>query len=120
MTLPADVFSYRVFKYEWNENPNSDILPANYSLIQNYPNPFNPNTTIKFTIPELESEASLKNVKLQVYNITGKLVRTLVNENFPAGTYSVNFNASDLSSGVYFYKIEIDGFSETKKMILVK
>lgn len=95
------------------------IEPANESvkdfvLEQNYPNPFNPNTLISFTLP------SSGLVRLKIYNSLGKEVETLVNENLSSGSYSVNFNASHLSGGVYFYKFETESFSETKKMILVK
>lgn len=120
MTLPPGVFSYRAYKYDWNEEPNTTITPAAYSLLQNYPNPFNPSTTIKFTVPRLAGESSLENVKLSIYDLTGRLVKVLVNEAFTSGTYSVNYDASTTSSGVYFYKAEIGSFTDTKKMILVK
>jgi hypothetical protein len=83
-------------------------------LNQNYPNPFNPTTTISFTIP------STSNVSLKVFNILGKEVATLVNESKSAGNYSINFNASGLSSGVYFYQLTTDNFTSTKKFILMK
>ena len=95
-------------------NPISTILPDNFSLAQNYPNPFNPTTKIKFSLPENTS------VKLRVFNILGKEVETLVNSRLNAGTYEVNFNASKLSSGVYFYKLEAGSFTDIKKMVLVK
>jgi hypothetical protein len=95
-----------------NEIPT--YLPEEYSLGQNYPNPFNPNTTIKFTIPENSF------VSLKVYNVLGKEVATLVSEEMNIGTYEVNFSASDLSSGVYFYKLETGNFAKTNKMILMK
>jgi hypothetical protein len=89
-------------------------VPNHYILKQNYPNPFNPSTTIKFGIPRSEV------VKLVVYDILGREVRTLVNEMKTSGTYEVTFDASMLSSGVYFYKLETPSFSETKRMLLVK
>jgi uncharacterized delta-60 repeat protein len=92
----------------------SGSIPNKFSLEQNYPNPFNPNTKIKFNL----SRAS--EVKLVVYDISGKNVETLVNEHMTAGTYEADFNASKLPSGVYFYKLVTSGFSETRKMILVK
>jgi hypothetical protein len=89
-------------------------IPNYYSLNQNYPNPFNPTTTISFTLPRAED------VKLVVYDILGREVATLVNEFKQAGIYDVPFNASSLSSGVYFYRIETKSFTQTKKMLLVK
>ncbi|RPI17620.1 MAG: T9SS C-terminal target domain-containing protein [Ignavibacteriae bacterium] len=95
-------------------NVNNDITEKTFSLAQNYPNPFNPSTNIKFDI------AKEGMVKLNVYDISGNLVSTVVNENYNAGSYSINFNASSLSSGVYFYKLETADFTAIKKMILVK
>jgi len=88
--------------------------PVNYNLSQNYPNPFNPSTKINFSIP--------KNgfVTMKVYNILGKEVANLVNGNYNAGSYSVDFNASKLSCGVYFYTLEVNGFKETKRMLMIK
>ena len=88
--------------------------PVSYSLSQNYPNPFNPTTKINFNV------AKNGLVTMKVYNILGKEVATLVNGNYNAGSYSVDFNASKLSSGVYFYSIEVNGFKDIKKMMLVK
>jgi hypothetical protein len=88
--------------------------PVNYTLSQNYPNPFNPTTKINFALPK----SGL--VTLKVYDIVGKEVATLVNEVKNAGSYSVDFNASNLSSGMYFYKVSVNGFSEIKKMMLIK
>jgi carboxypeptidase T len=85
-----------------------------YDLMQNYPNPFNPNTKINFTIPKQNF------VKLNVYDISGKLVSILVNESKDAGKYEVIFNGENLSSGIYFYKIEAGDFIVTRKMILIK
>ncbi|MEJ5351854.1 MAG: T9SS type A sorting domain-containing protein [Melioribacteraceae bacterium] len=89
-------------------------IPKGYALEQNYPNPFNPTTTINFSI------AKPSNVKLNVYNILGQKVVTLVDKFMGAGVYSVEFNASNLASGVYFYGIEADNFKAYKKMILLK
>jgi hypothetical protein len=93
---------------------NNINVPAQYSLKQNYPNPFNPVTTIAYTL------ASTGNVKLIVYDILGREVKTLVNEVQQQGSYTVSFNASGLASGVYFYRIKSGSFSDIKKMILVK
>ena len=92
----------------------SSNLPAVYSLSQNYPNPFNPSTKISFALPKAG------NVKLVVYDILGREVATLVNEFETAGNHTVDFNASNLASGVYLYKIEAGTFTDTKKMLLVK
>src|SRR4030095_4939140 len=92
----------------------SGNIPDKYSLGQNYPNPFNPATNINFSIPKTG------NVRLAVYDIQGKEIETIVNESLAAGTYKVDFDAARLSSGVYFYRIDAEGFSEVKKMILVK
>ena len=95
-------------------DPVSEAVPSEYSLEQNYPNPFNPSTTINFSIPV---EAF---VTLDVYNAIGQKVASLVNEDKSAGTYNVDFSASNLTSGIYFYKISAGNFTETKKMILMK
>ncbi|MCC7159583.1 MAG: T9SS type A sorting domain-containing protein, partial [Ignavibacteria bacterium] len=94
-------------------NPISQI-PNTYKLEQNYPNPFNPTTNIKFGLP------NAGNVKLVVFDILGREVTTLVNEYKIAGIYTVDFDASMYSSGVYFYRIESGDFSQTKKMLLIK
>lgn len=92
----------------------SSNVPEGFKLSQNYPNPFNPSTKINFSI------AKSGFVSLKVYDILGKEVAILVNDIKQAGDYSVDFNASYLASGTYFYKIETNGFSEIKKMMLVK
>jgi len=97
-----------------NENIISTNVPDNFSLEQNYPNPFNPTTNIKFAIPVSG------NVTLKVFNQLGKEVETLTDGFKNAGSYELNFNAANLSSGVYFYKLETAGKIETKKMLLVK
>jgi len=89
-------------------------IPQNFSLNQNYPNPFNPTTQISFTLPE----AGL--TTLEVYNMLGQRVATLVNNDMSAGTHSVNFNAEALSSGVYIYRLTAGNTSLTRKMMLVK
>ncbi|HQY52162.1 MAG TPA: T9SS type A sorting domain-containing protein [Ignavibacteria bacterium] len=89
-------------------------LPLHYELSQNYPNPFNPSTTIDYQIP------NNGNVKLIIYNILGQEINILLNEFKQSGRYNVEFNAADLSSGIYFYKIESGSFNEIKSMILLK
>ena len=91
--------------------------PAKFSLGQNYPNPFNPSTIIKFAIPVSAGNA---NVKLVLFDVLGRTVQVLLDENKPAGTYELNFNASHLSSGVYFYKLTVGENSDIKKMTLIK
>ncbi len=93
---------------------NGNLIPMQYLLFQNYPNPFNPVTNIKFNIPKRS------NVKISIYDILGKEISVLVNEELNSGTFEVNWDASNFPSGVYFYKIETDEFSESKKMVLVK
>lgn len=96
-------------------------MPFEYSLSQNYPNPFNPVTVIKYDIPAgSDNYASLQLVKLVIYDINGKTVATLVNEKQNPGNYSVSFNASDFPSGVYYYKLSTDNFTQAKKMMLLK
>ena len=97
------------------------LQPNEFRLEQNYPNPFNPNTKIKYTIPNVsQSGVEGSRVQLKVYDVLGNEVATLVNESKPAGTYEIEFNASNLSSGVYFYKLQAGSFVETRKMILLK
>ncbi len=92
----------------------SNEIPSSYSLSQNYPNPFNPTTKIKYGIPLSGF------VKLVVFDALGREVETLVNENQQAGVYEASFNASQYSSGVYFYKIIAEEFISIKKMLLIK
>ncbi len=96
------------------------IIPNNFNLKQNYPNPFNPTTTIKYTIPNVASDFRLRSIKLIVYDVLGNEVASLVNKQQSAGTYEITFDAKTLSNGAYFFKLEIDGFVQTKKMLLLK
>jgi hypothetical protein len=103
----------------WNSGTSrveqlSPTAPKTFLLEQNYPNPFNPSTTIRYQLP-VASE-----VKLEVYDVLGKKIATLVNERQSAGSYQVVWNASGLSSGTYFYRLQAGTFVETKKMIMVK
>ncbi|MEE9431628.1 MAG: cellulase family glycosylhydrolase [Melioribacteraceae bacterium] len=122
-----DKFSF-VFDTSTDVKIISDI-PSEYALYQNYPNPFNPETTIKYQIPNNKSQINsnvvlgnenIRSVQLIIYNLLGREVATLVNENKSAGKYEVIFNASSLSSGVYYYKLAAGKFTETKKMIVLK
>jgi len=100
----------------------STETPSKYSLSQNYPNPFNPITKIRFDIANgfpVKTSGNDK-VVLKVYDIMGREVQTLVNERLQPGTYEATFDGSMLNSGVYFYKLTTDGFTETKKMLMIK
>ncbi|MBU1872176.1 T9SS type A sorting domain-containing protein [bacterium] len=89
-------------------------VPDNYSLHANYPNPFNPTTTIRYDIPKQS------HVTLTIYNLNGQVVDKLVNRKQEPGFYSVNWDAQNVSTGVYFYQIKADGFQQVKKMLLIK
>ncbi|HMS64761.1 MAG TPA: T9SS type A sorting domain-containing protein, partial [Ignavibacteria bacterium] len=120
--LSSGIYTYRLKQTDFNgnfeyHNLNGEVIigvPNSLLLVQNYPNPFNPTTTISFDLPVAG------NVSLKVFNTSGKEVATLVNETRSAGYYSVNFNASNLSSGVYYYRLEANGISKVMKMALVK
>lgn len=105
-------------KAQWitdvEESEQVSAVPTEYTLSQNYPNPFNPSTKITFSLPQRQ------NVSLKVYNVIGQLVATLASKEFEAGTHVVNFNASNLSSGIYFYTMNAGDYTVTKKMMLVK
>jgi hypothetical protein len=90
------------------------LIPLSYKVMQNYPNPFNPSTTIELSLPKASD------VRIEVYNIAGQKVQTLLNEKMPAGGHQVEFTAQNLSSGVYFYRIQADKFQDVKKMVLLQ
>ena len=123
-TLAVGTHSRGAFTTQFPAGPSSvseTHTPDEFSLEQNYPNPFNPATRIRFTLPashvgDLESEI----VSLKVFDISGKQVTVLVNSALPAGEHAVAFDAGELSSGVYFYRLTAGNFSQTKKMILTK
>ncbi len=104
----------------------SENIPKEFALQQNYPNPFNSETTISYTIPNIETRRSesLQHVKLRVYDVLGREVITLVNKVQWQGTYKVEFSTkflnTELSSGVYFYRLTAGNFLQTKKMIVTK
>jgi Secretion system C-terminal sorting domain len=101
---------------------NEEMKPtkiSSFELNQNYPNPFNPTTTIKYSIPN-ESSNMYRNITVTVFDILGREIKTLVNKKQIAGNYSINFDASNFPSGVYYYQLSLDNFIETKKMILLK
>ena len=92
----------------------SQTIPEGYELHQNYPNPFNPSTKINFSIPQKSF------VTLKIYNLQGKEISVLLNQELTSGPYEYTFNGESLSSGTYFYRLESENFSETKSMVLVK
>ena len=91
-----------------------NTLPKEFSLSQNYPNPFNPSTNIEFSLPEQSI------VRLTIFNMLGQKVATLANERKEAGVYTVNWNASSVASGVYFYRLNVGNKVFTKRMMLIK
>ncbi len=113
-------FSYRLKQidsdgsFNYSKVLNVKVIPSQFMLKQNYPNPFNPTTTIKYSLPVGDR------VELKLYNITGKEVASLVNKVQESGNYSVQFNGSNLASGVYFYRLTTSKNSSVKKMILLK
>jgi len=101
--------------FEYSSSVEVDgITPTEFVLKQNYPNPFNPTTKIGFTLP------TESNVKIIIYNLIGQKVAEVVNSKFSAGDHSIDFNAANLSSGIYLYKIEAGSFTSVKKMQLLK
>ena len=119
--VSAGKYSYRLKQidndgqFEYSKSIEVEFgTPKKFELSQNYPNPFNPTTTIRFDIPEPS------NVKLTLFNILGQEIKTLVNEFKESGIHTLNFDASDLNSGMYIYKLEAGSFTQTRKMTLVK
>jgi photosystem II stability/assembly factor-like uncharacterized protein len=120
-SLKEGKYSYRLKQidldgsFEYSKSIDVSVeTPDNFALFQNYPNPWNPSTNIKYSIPKASP------VSIKVYGIPGDEIETLVNENKPAGNYELTFNAANLPSGVYFYRIQAGSFVETKKMTLLK
>ena len=120
-TITAGKFLYRLKQididgsFEYSDAIEVDLSsPVKYELSQNFPNPFNPTTSIQFSLPEASK------VKLVVYNIIGEQVAELVNKNMEAGYHNVQFNAGNLNSGIYIYKIEANNFTQIRKMMLLK
>ncbi|HEX2788058.1 MAG TPA: T9SS type A sorting domain-containing protein [Ignavibacteria bacterium] len=129
--LSSGKYNYRLKQVDYNGNfeyfdlSNEVIIevPGKFELSQNYPNPFNPVTKISFEIPD-NVNGQMSNVKLMIYNVTGKLIAELVNKELSAGYHTVEFDANALASGVYFYRLDAQNgtqnFSMTKKMVLLK
>ena len=120
--LSTGNYSYRLKQIDFNgnfeyfnlQNEVNIGIPSEFSLSQNYPNPFNPGTSIDFDLP-VDSKTSIN-----IFDLSGREVAKVINEFKTAGYYTVNFNASGLTSGVYFYRLTADNFSTTRKMLLVK
>ena len=119
--ITSGKYSYRLKQidndgtFEYSKIIEIDVdVPLEFELSQNYPNPFNPSTTIKYSLPVTSY------VKLSVFNILGEEVQILMNETKDAGTYAINFNASQLNSGIYFYRLQAGDFIQVKKMTLLK
>ncbi len=118
--IGGSLFKYRLKQidndgtYEYSDEIEVEIIPTEFALYQNYPNPFNPNTKIRYQLPQ-ESEVIIK-----IYDILGSEVITLLNEKKEPGVYEVDFNASQLSSGTYIYRLVAGSFVVTRKMLLMK
>ena len=102
------------FKYSKIITVHFNNYPLTFELFQNFPNPFNPSTTIKYHLPKDGF------VTLKIFDILGREIKTLVNEQKSAGRYEVNFNAASLASGVYIYRMEADDFNSVRKLLLLK
>jgi hypothetical protein len=111
--LGENIYACRYPVIDVIETANREI-PRRFELSQNYPNPFNPTTTIKFQIPNSQF------VTLEMYNLLGQKVAVLVNENLNAGLHTTEWNAADLASGVYLYRLQAGNYIETKKLILLR
>jgi hypothetical protein len=119
LQLPDSLMSYRAFRFPWKTGSLATTvkgpdIPTSFTLAQNYPNPFNPSTKIQFSVPRQSD------VRLKVYDMVGREVATLVDETKPAGTYTVQFDASRFASGVYCYRLTSSAESMTKLMMLIK
>ena len=119
--LASGNYYYRLKQVDFNgtfaysDEVSVDVTaPVQFELVQNYPNPFNPSTTINFSIPQ----SSI--VTLKVFNTLGQEVKTLINQNMESGVHSISFDASELNSGIYFYRLNAGQFSEVRKMTLIK
>jgi glucuronoarabinoxylan endo-1,4-beta-xylanase len=114
ITLDQNTITQPTFT-QVTSNEETDLSQVGkFALSQNYPNPFNPSTVISYQVPVNTD------VRLEVFNMLGQSVTVLVNEQKSAGSHSVRFDATSLSSGMYFYQIQSAGFSETRKMLLIK
>jgi hypothetical protein len=108
-----------VIKYDattdiWIDEKNNKVYPSRYTLFQNYPNPFNPSTKIKYSLSKPD------HVQIDIYNTLGQRIETLINKHMPAGHHEIEFNAQNLPSGIYFYRIQAGEFLDVKKMVLLR
>ncbi|MBI3586184.1 MAG: T9SS type A sorting domain-containing protein, partial [Ignavibacteriales bacterium] len=120
---PTEIYLYNIRGYVSSAvtgvQETYEVLPASFSLAQNYPNPFNPSTTIQYTVPRRS------NVRLRVFDTMGREVATIINQEVNAGVYKSEWNGRNtagisVSSGVYFYRLEANGYQSTQKMVLLK
>jgi flagellar hook assembly protein FlgD len=95
----------------------SNEIPAKFELSQNYPNPFNPKTTIRFDVPSVET---IHELSLRIYDILGREIATIVNQELKPGSYNVDWDGTNYPGGVYLYKLQAGDYSSVKKMILLK
>ena len=109
-----DTFALMVVRGTITAIDESNLIPETFSLAQNYPNPFNPSTVIRYGLPQQS------HVGLDVFNVIGQKVATLVNENQEAGYHEVNFSGSNLPSGIYFARLQAGDFSQASKLVLLK
>jgi hypothetical protein len=113
-------FNYRLKQidndgtFEYSSSVEIEIIPLQFELSQNYPNPFNPSTTIQFSLP-VQTQ-----LKINIYNMLGELIKTVSEGMYESGYYNITFDASELSSGTYIYRLESNDFIETKKMLMIK
>ncbi len=111
---PGEKAKWEAWRLTGVEKEDKETIPSDYTLSQNYPNPFNPTTEINFSIPVSG------NTTLAIYNVLGQKIATLVNSELSAGSYKYQFDASNLSSGIYFYKLQSNNYTAIKKMMLIK
>lgn len=97
----------------------STSIPREFKLYQNYPNPFNPVTKIRFDVPKINGFGT-RNVKLEIHDINGREIAVLINQDLEPGSYKIDLDAAKYSSGIYFYRLVTQGFTDTKKMAVIK
>jgi hypothetical protein len=103
-----------IFRDSASRIADENSIPGQFTLSQNYPNPFNPSTKIKFTLPQSEK------ISIEIFSLLGQKIGTLVNKKMPAGSHEIEFNAKDLPSGVYLYRIQAGDYINSKKMLLLR
>jgi hypothetical protein len=117
LVLRADAVKFQILTPASTDTP-ADGGITTFALQQNYPNPFNPQTTITFSVPNTAGKAGA--LSLRIFDLLGREIATPVNDDLPAGNYSVLFDGSRLASGVYYYQLRSGSFVETRRMILTK